>query len=303
MFCFRCGASMPDDSKVCPQCAAPVENAPAPASAPAPPPPASSWLNPPSAQPQYPQSQPYPQPGQPYYGQPPTDGKATASLICGILSILCFGILAGIPAIILGHISRGNIQRSMGRLSGAGMAMAGLIMGYASIAFSVLIFAAILIPNLTRARASANESAAASSVRTINTSQVTYTTQYPDKGYAPDLATLGPGSSASCSGATADHACLLDNRLGGSTCTAGTWCTKYDYKFSMSREGNCPAATGSQENSGNECNYVVVATPVSTATGKRSFCSTSDGVIRNRYGLPLSRPIDVEECSSWSPIE
>ncbi|HET9364500.1 MAG TPA: hypothetical protein VFP71_05840, partial [Candidatus Angelobacter sp.] len=84
---------------------------------------------------------------------------------------------------------------------------------------------------------------------------------------------------------------------------AGAWCTKYDYKFSMSREGNCPAAAGSQENSGNECNYVVVATPVSTATGKRSFCSTSDGVIRNRYGLPLSQPIDVEECSSWSPIE
>lgn len=301
MFCFRCGASMPDDSKVCPQCATPVENA-APAAAPAPstPPPASSWLNPPSAQPQYPQSQPYPQPGQPYYGQQQvTDGKATASLVCGILSILCFGFLAGIPAIILGHMSRSNIQRSMGRLSGGGMAMAGLILGYASIAFSVLIIAAVMIPNLMRARISANESAAASTVRTVNTSQITYTTQYPDKGYASDLATLGPGTSLSCSEPTADHACLLDNRLGGSTCTAGVWCTEYNYKFSMSREGDCP----SQENSGNECNYVIVATPVSTSTGRRSFCSTSDGVIRNRYGLPLSRPIDAEECSSWSPIQ
>ena len=303
MFCFRCGASMPDDSKVCPQCATPVENAPAPAAAPAPPPPASSWLNPSSAQPQYPQGQPYPQPGQPYYQQQPsTDGKATASLVFGILSLLCFGFLAGIPAIILGHMSRSNIQRSMGRLSGAGMAMAGLIMGYISIAFSVLIIAAIMIPNVMRARISANEAAAASSVRTINVSQVTYTTQYPDKGYAPDLATLGPGPSTSCSQGTADHACLLDNKLGGSTCTAGAWCTKYDYKFSMSREGNCSAAAGSQENSGNECNYVVVATPVNTSTGRRNFCSTSDAVIRYRYGLPLSRPIDVEECSSWSPI-
>lgn len=302
MFCFRCGASMPDDSKVCPQCATPVENAPAPAAA-APPPPASSWLNTPPAQPQYPQGQPYPQPGQPYYGQPPTDGKATASLVCGILSILCFGIFAGIPAIILGHISRGNIQRSMGRLSGAGMAMAGLIMGYASIAFSVLIFAAILIPNLTHARVSANESFAAHSLRTINISQITYTTNYPDKGYAPDLATLGPGSSGSCSEHTADHACLLDNVLGSSECTAGVWCTKSGYKFSMSREGECAATAGSQENSSGECNYVLVATPVSIATGRRNFCSTSDGVIRYRYASPLFRPIHVEECASWSPVD
>ncbi|HKV91009.1 MAG TPA: DUF4190 domain-containing protein [Candidatus Angelobacter sp.] len=292
---------MPDGSQVCPQCAAPVQNTPAQpaASTPSTPPPASSWLNPPSAQLQYSQGQPYPQPGQPYYGQqPPTDGKATASLVFGILSILCFGFVAGIPAIILGHISRNNIQRSLGRLSGAGMAMAGLIMGYISIAFSVLIIAAVMIPNFTRAKITANESAAATTVQTINISQATYTTNYPDKGYAPDLATLGSGSSASCSQGTADHACLLDNILGGTTCTAGAWCTKSGYKFSMNREGNCP----SQENSGNECNYVVVATPVSTGTGRRSFCSTSDGVIRNRYGLPLSQPVDVEECSSWSPI-
>jgi len=191
----------------------------------------------------------------------------------------------------------------MGRLSGAGMALAGLIMGYASIAFSVLIFSAILIPNLTRARISANEAAAASGVRTINTSQVTYTTDYPDKGYAPNLAALGPGSSGSCSERTADHACLLDNVLGGSQCTAGAWCTRSGYKFSMRREGDCAATAGSQENSGGECNYVVVAMPVSTATGRRSFCSTSDGVIRYHYFFSFSQPIGVQQCSTWSPIE
>ncbi|HZS28042.1 MAG TPA: DUF4190 domain-containing protein [Candidatus Angelobacter sp.] len=295
---------MPDDSKVCPQCATPIENAPAPAAAstPSTPPPASSWLNPPSVQPQYQQSQPYPQPGQPYYQQAKTDGQAVASLVLGIAALfLCLSIFAGIPAIIFGHLSWSRIRRSMGRLKGEGMAMAGLIMGYISIPW-ILIIAAIAIPNILRAKITANESAATTTVRTINISQVTYTTNYPDKGYAPDLATLGPGSSASCSQGTADHACLLDNILGGATCTAGAWCTKSGYKFSMSREGDCPAATGSQENSGSECNYVVVATPVSTGTGRRSFCSTSDNVIRNRYGLPLSQPIDVEECSSWLPI-
>ena len=40
----------------------------------------------------------------------------------------------------------------------------------------ILIIAAIAIPNLLRARMAANESAAASSVRTINTAEVSYVT-------------------------------------------------------------------------------------------------------------------------------
>src|SRR5438309_11422719 len=125
MFCFKCGASMPEDATVCPQCATPVQAVPTP-----PPPPqqlttpnpasTSAWLNVPPAPaqstPQYPpQSQPYLGHQQPASTQQ-TDGKATASLILGILSVLCLSIFAGIPAIILGHMSKANIRRSMGRL-------------------------------------------------------------------------------------------------------------------------------------------------------------------------------------------
>jgi len=297
---------MPDDSKTCPQCATPVQSAPAPPPAGQP---ASDFLNPPAAQPQYPQSQPYPQPG-PYYGQqqPRTDGKAIASLILGIASILlCLNIFAGIPAIILGHISRGDIQRSMGRLSGGGMAMAGLIMGYFGSFFSFIIIAAVLIPNLSRAKIAANEAVAMSTVRTINIVQTTYRTTYPDKGYAPDLATLGPGPSGSCSVGNAEHACLLpDKVLGNARCVAGTWCDKGGYRFSVSTEGNCHEKAVSlqegQQDTGAECNFVVVATPISTATGSRNFCLTSDAIVRYRYGSPLSEPIGVQECSGWSPI-
>ena len=42
----------------------------------------------------------------------------------------------------------------------------------------ILIIAAIAIPNLLRARISANDSAAASTIRTINTAEVTYSTTY-----------------------------------------------------------------------------------------------------------------------------
>lgn len=307
MFCFKCGASMPDDVKVCPKCATPVDNAPLPSqSQTPPPPPGSQFLNAPPAQPQYPpQAQSYPPQGQQYQQyqmRPQTEGKATAALVLGILSLVCFGILAGIPAIILGHISRGNIRRSMGRLSGEGMALAGLIMGYLSVFVTLLIVPAILLPNLLRAKMAANESAAASTVRTVNTSEVTYSTMYPDKGYAPDLATLGPGSSGSCSTGTAEHACLIDGVLGGANCTAGAWCTKAGYNFSLRAEGSCGAAAQAGAGGGAECNYVMVATPASTANGRRNFCSTSDAVIRYRYGSPLASPITAEQCAAWSPI-
>jgi hypothetical protein len=183
------------------------------------------------------------------------------------------------------------------------MALAGLIMGYCSIGVTVLIVVAIAIPATLGVKIAANESAAASMVRTINTSQVTYSTDYPQSGYARDLATLGPGPSGSCSGEkTAEHACLLDNAIANTSCTAGRWCTKNGYKFTMSAETNCPDQTNQDSQSSIMCNYVIVATPLSQATGRRSYCSTADAVIRYRFGLPLSQPISSEECSNWSPI-
>ena len=50
----------------------------------------------------------------------------------------------------------------------------------------ILIIAAIAIPNLLRAKMSANEAAAVSSLRTINTASVNYSTTYGN-GYAPSL--------------------------------------------------------------------------------------------------------------------
>jgi hypothetical protein len=71
----------------------------------------------------------YPPPG---YGPSPiavTDGRATASLVLGILSLVCTGFLTGIPAIVLGVMSRRDIERSDGAKAGAGLALAGIITG------------------------------------------------------------------------------------------------------------------------------------------------------------------------------
>ncbi len=119
MYCFQCGASMPDVSSACPQCGASTAGASRPsvppqvAAAPAP-----AWRNVPQAQ--------------PYAGPQQTDGKAVGSLVLGILALFPLGLLAGIPAVVLGHLSKSSITKSMGRLKGAGMATAGLVMGYMS---------------------------------------------------------------------------------------------------------------------------------------------------------------------------
>jgi hypothetical protein len=68
----------------------------------------------------------------------PTDGKATASLVLGIVSIFCFGFLSGIPAIIFGFLARRDIARSGGALSGAGMALGGIIIGSLGTLMSVV---------------------------------------------------------------------------------------------------------------------------------------------------------------------
>jgi type IV pilus assembly protein PilA len=309
MFCFRCGASMPEDATVCPQCATPVQAVPTP-----PPPPqqpttpnpasTSAWLNVPPAPSQQPLQ--YPPQAQPYgaYEPPKTDGGAITSMVLGIASFaLCLTFIAGIPAIILGHISLSRIKKSMGRLKGEGMALTGLILGYISLPF-ILIIAAIAIPNLMRARISANETSAASTVRTINTAQITYSTSYPEQGYARDLATLGPSSSNGCSGGpTAEHACLLDSQLGQASCTSGVWCQKGQYKFTIS--SSCaPARFGEQQQATESActEYVIAATPANFNTGRRNYCSVSDAVIRSRSGGPLSTPPSVEECQAWEPL-
>jgi hypothetical protein len=64
------------------------------------------------------------------------NGLAIASLACGIAQF-AFGPLASIPAIVFGHVARHQIKRTGEQ--GAGLALAGLILGWAVILGIVLI--------------------------------------------------------------------------------------------------------------------------------------------------------------------
>ena len=69
---------------------------------------------------------------------PVTSGLAIASMVLGIMSLLCFGALLGIPAVIMGHIARGKVAQSGGTIGGGGKAMAGLVCGYTAIGGTVV---------------------------------------------------------------------------------------------------------------------------------------------------------------------
>jgi hypothetical protein len=63
---------------------------------------------------------------------------ALISLIAGILGLTFFPLLGSIAAVITGNIGRKEIAASGGLETGAGMAQAGLIMGWIGIGLGVL---------------------------------------------------------------------------------------------------------------------------------------------------------------------
>lgn len=71
-----------------------------------------------------------------YQPVPSTNGKAIASLVLGILGLLCFAVLTAVPAIILGHSARREIRAGKG--TGDGLALAGIVIGWIITGFTIL---------------------------------------------------------------------------------------------------------------------------------------------------------------------
>jgi prepilin-type N-terminal cleavage/methylation domain-containing protein len=151
----------------------------------------------------------------------------------------------------------------------------------------ILIIAAIAIPNLLRSRIAANEASAVGSLRTINTAEVTYASTYPSLGFAPDLKTLGPGTTTSNTTAASSNAVLLDSVLGANSpggAASGTGNVKSGYLFYIT----VPAAVG-----GVIGTYSSNANPVTMdQTGKRYFYSDASGVIRYNSGTATATATD-----------
>lgn len=75
----------------------------------------------------------------------PTSGLAIASMVLGLVSfVVGTWILTAIPAVICGHKARRQIRESPVPMEGAGMATAGLWMGYIVIGLTALLILGIL---------------------------------------------------------------------------------------------------------------------------------------------------------------
>lgn len=82
------------------------------------------------------------------------ESLAIASLVSGISSLFCFGFVAGVPAIICGHLARHRHRLKPTLYGGQGKATAGLVMGY----LSLLLGAGIILFLIAQERTAANQS-------------------------------------------------------------------------------------------------------------------------------------------------
>ena len=150
----------------------------------------------------------------------------------------------------------------------------------------ILIIAAIAIPNLLRAKISANESSAAASVRSVVTANIEYLTSYPQEGYAPNLASLGPGA-ATCatSGPTSTNACIVDAVLASGT--------KSGYALASAPNGSVPYQ-----------GFVASATPSTPGTsGVKGFCAEDDGVVRSENPAVAGNETSYTNCKTVTALQ
>ena len=75
-----------------------------------------------------------------------TSGTAIASLIFGVLSWVVLPFIGAILAVVLGHSARKEISRAPpGTIEGDGMAIAGLILGWAHLALFLVVILFIFV--------------------------------------------------------------------------------------------------------------------------------------------------------------
>jgi type IV pilus assembly protein PilA len=125
----------------------------------------------------------------------------------------------------------------------------------------ILIIAAIAIPNLLRSRIAANQASAVGSLRTLNTSEVTYSSTF-NVGFSQTMSYLQPDPTGSAPTSTA--AGLIDSVL-----ALGS---KSGYSFTYS--------PGAADSNGRINTYQFTAVPITSSTGTNYYFTDQSGVIR-----------------------
>lgn len=74
-----------------------------------------------------------------------TNSLAVVSLIAGILGWTLMPMLGSLGAIVTGHLARAQIRRQPQRFQGDGLAVGGLILGWAAVVLAVLAVLAFVL--------------------------------------------------------------------------------------------------------------------------------------------------------------
>jgi prepilin-type N-terminal cleavage/methylation domain-containing protein len=135
----------------------------------------------------------------------------------------------------------------------------------------ILIISAIAVPNLIHARIAANQASAASSLRTLDTAAVNYSSTYQD-GFPPSLGVLGPsGPNATCNAAGLIDAVLASGAKSG-----------YQFGWTPGAEQVALQPAGCAA-PGYADMFTVTATPFGFPTGTTYYCVDATQVIRESF--------------------
>ncbi len=130
----------------------------------------------------------------------------------------------------------------------------------------MLILMLIAIPNMLNLTATANETSAIQSLRTIHEAEIQYNTSFPQNGYACSLAALGGNASAGVP--TAQSSQLLQQDLASGV--------KSGYVFNIT---NCTKTTVNNQDM--YTSFEATAVPQAVGkTGHNGFCLDMTGEIR-----------------------
>lgn len=192
---------------------------------------------------------------------PETSGKAIFSLIASFfIIILPFSIVA----VVFGHLALSEIRKSGGRLTGKGLAIAGIVLGYLGTAFFLALLGIGIWVDRTRSTRrsglASGETSVIATVRTLNTAEIAYRQAHREEGYTCSLQDL-----SSAWGINAD---VVRGRKNG-------------YVFQLQGcQDEVPVVK-----------YQVVAYPsVSARKGSPAYCSDQTSIIR------MARNGSAEDC-------
>ena len=76
---------------------------------------------------------------------PTSSGKATASLVLGILGLVFCPLICSVLALVFGYQARNEIDGSGGQISGRGNAKAGIVLGWVGVVICALFVILIII--------------------------------------------------------------------------------------------------------------------------------------------------------------